>query len=399
MTHTRETSQRGLNPHRAIGKSESPVRFLRNLVHNPRKLFLRRVAFQIHLWAGILVSAYVVIIALTGAILVFEDELTSATLPAGLSRLNSAHLASIPEVMQRFQQSYPGARVGEIDTPWQAIPAYRLHAVTATGHDFNLVADPVTASLHSQPETWVNWVHDLHVYLLLGSAYGEQVNSVGAAILLLLSVTGLLLWWQGFKNWTRAMVVDLHRNWRRINFDAHHAIGIWTLAIVIWWSISGIYFGCYKQFVSVVNAISPLQGMVSPPLPQAFSSSTHRAALPVVLAAAQQASPHGRLFGLSDPSLRGTLVYAQMDLGDPGDFSHRDIVAINTTNAQVLTIWHYGQNHSAGDWFMWSMHPLHFGTLWGLGIKLVWFFLGISLAILSATGVIMYWNRYLRHRF
>ena len=139
--------------------------------------------------------------------------------------------------------------------------------------------------------------------------------------------------------------------------------------------------------------------MVPPPLPQALSSGARRATLPAVLVAAQQASPRGRLFGLSDPSLAGTLVYAQMDLRDPGDFSHRDIVAIDTTSARVLSVWHYGQNHSAGDWFMWFMHPLHFGTLWGLGIKLVWFFLGLSLAILSATGVIMYWNRYLRHRF
>ena len=59
--------------------------------------------------------------------------------------------------------------------------------------------------------------------------------------------------------------------------------------------------------------------------------------------------------------------------------------------------WHYGQNHSAGDWIMWSMHPLHFGTVWGMGCKVIWFLLGISLAILSATGVLMYWNRYLRH--
>jgi len=216
---------------------------------------------------------------------------------------------------------------------------------------------------------------------------------------LILSVTGIFLWWQGLKNWSRALTIDLRRNWRRVNFDAHHAIGFWTLAIVIWWSISGIYFGWYKQFTTAVNAISPLQGMAPPPLPTPLSSGTQRASLANVLAAAQQASPHGRLFGISDPSLSGTLVYAQMDLRAPGDFSHRDIVAIDSTNARVLSVWHYGQNHSIGDRFMWSMHPLHFGTLWGLGFKIVWFLLGLSLAILSATGVIMYWNRYLRHRF
>jgi uncharacterized iron-regulated membrane protein len=45
------------------------------------------------------------------------------------------------------------------------------------------------------------------------------------------------------------------------------------------------------------------------------------------------------------------------------------------------------------------MHPLHFGTLWGLPIKILWCLFGISLAVLSATGVLMYWNRYLGKRW
>jgi uncharacterized iron-regulated membrane protein len=374
------------------------VSFLRNLVHNPRKLFLRKAAFQIHLWAGLIISIYVIIIALTGAILVFEDELTSTTLPAGLSAYDPADVASIPTVMKEFQQAYPGARVNDIYTPWPVIPAYRLDAVSADGRVFNVVADARTGSLRTRPRTWVSWVYDLHVFLLLGSAYGEQVNAVGAAILLLLCITGMLLWWQGLKNWPRALIIDLRRGWRRINFDAHHAIGFWTLGIVLWWSVSGFYFGFYKQFVAVVDAISPLQGMASPPLPKPLSSGTQRATLSEVLTAAQQASPQGRLFSISNPSLTETLAYAQMDLRAPADFSHRDIVAIDTTNARVLTVWHYGQNHSAGDWLLWSMHPLHFGTVWGLGFKVIWFLLGLSLAVLTATGVVMYWNRYLRHR-
>ncbi|HTF66243.1 MAG TPA: PepSY-associated TM helix domain-containing protein [Edaphobacter sp.] len=55
------------------------------------------------------------------------------------------------------------------------------------------------------------------------------------------------------------------------------------------------------------------------------------------------------------------------------------------------------EGHSE-TWIMWSMHPLHFGTLWGMPFKILWFLLGLSLAVLSVTGVLMYWNRYLRHK-
>ena len=371
---------------------------LHTALHNPRKLFLRRALFQIHLWSGLFLSLYVIVIALTGSLLVFENELTHTTLPAHLSAFDAAHTATIPTVMQAFAHAYPTAHVTDINTPWPTIPAYTLIAVTNTGRHFTLIADPVTATLHPQPRTWVNWVHDLHAFLLLNPAYGEQVNAIGAAILLLLCLTGILLWWQGLARWTRALTINFRTNWRRINFDLHHAIGFWTLFLVFWWSISGIYFGFYKQVVAAANAISPVQGMHAPSLPADTPTGPHRASLQSILDAAQAASPHGRLFSLSDPSLTTTTAYAQMDLRAPADFSHRDILAISTVNAQVLTDWHYGANHTLGDWFLWSQHPLHFGTLWGLPIKILWFLLGLSLAVLTATGLLMYWNRYLRHK-
>jgi uncharacterized iron-regulated membrane protein len=372
--------------------------FFRNLVHHPRKLFLRKALFQIHLWAGIALSLYVVIIAVTGSVLVFEDELTATTLPPGLSKYDSARIAPIPEVMRAFDAACPGCTASSLTTPSPTVPAYQILAADAQQRELGFVADPTTGAIHRQPRTWVNWVHDLHIYLLLGSAHGEQVNGAGAAILLLLSISGIFLWWPGVKNWTRGLRIGLRHNWRRINFDAHQAIGFWTLAIVCWWGISGVYFGWFRQFEAAVNAVFPLRGMLAPELPP-LPLANHRATLASVVAAAQQASPSGRLFGLSDPSLAGRVVYAQMDLRAPGDFSHRDIVTIDTASARILTVWHYGRNRTLGDWIMWSMHPLHFGTLWGLPFKILWFLLGLSLAVLSVTGLLMYWNRYLRHRF
>jgi uncharacterized iron-regulated membrane protein len=371
---------------------------LHTALHNPRKLFLRRALFQIHLWSGLLLSLYVIMIALTGSLLVFEHELTHTTLPPHLSPYDPAHTASIPTVMAAFSRAYPTAHVTDIDTPWPTIPAYILIAVSASGQQFTLIADPTTATLHLQPRTWLQWVHDLHVFLLLSShSTGEQLNAIAAAVLLLLCVTGILLWWQGLSRWTRGLRFSFRNNWRRLNFDLHHAIGFWTLFIVFWWSLSGFYFGYYKLVVAAVNTVSPVQGMHAPNLPADTPTGTHRVSLQAVLDAAQAASPHGRLFSISDPSLLGTSAYAQMDLRAPSDFSHRDIVAISTVNARLLTDWHYGTNHTLADWFLWSQHPLHFGNLWGLPIKILYVLLGLSLALLTATGLLMYWNRYLRH--
>ncbi|HEY2038214.1 MAG TPA: PepSY-associated TM helix domain-containing protein, partial [Edaphobacter sp.] len=171
--------------------------FLRTSVHHPRKLWLRKALFQVHLWVGIALSLYLVVIALTGAILVFEDELTSTTLPSGLHSYEAARLASVTMVVDHFRATYPGSKIDYLVLPTKTIPAFRLQAVDLQHKEFNLAADPVTGELHVQPRNWLNVVHDLHIYLLLGEAHGAQVNAVGASALLLLAISGLVLWWPG----------------------------------------------------------------------------------------------------------------------------------------------------------------------------------------------------------
>jgi uncharacterized iron-regulated membrane protein len=372
--------------------------FFQSLIHNPRKLWLRRALFQIHLWAGVLLSLYVVVIALTGSVLVFRSELVRTQLPRSLHQYNSDRIVPIATVLQNEQAAFPGSKIDSIVTPSVHAPAYILTATDSFKHPLTLVADPVDGSLHVQPRTWLDWIYDLHVYLLLGKAYGMQVNGVGAMFLLLLTFTGLALWWPGVRTWTRGLRVSFRHNWRRINFDTHSALGFWTVFLVAWWAFSGIYFAWYRPVSAAVAIISPLQGMVTPAKRTGPVSTGSHASLQQMLAAIHDASPDGHLYSLSDPMLSGATVYALVDLRLPGDFSHRDIVCLSTVDAQVLSIWHYGDNHTVGDWILWAMHPLHFGTLWGMTVKIIWALAGVALAALSVTGLLMYWNRFLRHR-
>jgi uncharacterized iron-regulated membrane protein len=56
-------------------------------------------------------------------------------------------------------------------------------------------------------------------------------------------------------------------------------------------------------------------------------------------------------------------------------------------------------NRTVGDWIIWSMVPLHFGTQWGFTVKILWAVLGLSIPILTVTSFLMYWNRYLSKKW
>ncbi len=149
---------------------------LRTLVHHPRKLWLRRTLFQVHLWVGVLLSLYIVMIALTGSILVFRTELTRALLPKTLAPYAADSVSPIAIVLEHFRTAYPEARLENIQMPSPQMPAFLLSATDRHQHPFTLLAHPVTADLRLQPRTWLYWTYELHANLLLGEAHGVQVN-------------------------------------------------------------------------------------------------------------------------------------------------------------------------------------------------------------------------------
>src|SRR5579863_3259121 len=51
-------------------------------VRQPQKVWLRRLLFQVHLWSGITLGIYIVMMSVTGSVLVYSNELYKAATPA-----------------------------------------------------------------------------------------------------------------------------------------------------------------------------------------------------------------------------------------------------------------------------------------------------------------------------
>jgi len=368
---------------------------LRTILHHPRKLWLRRALFQIHLWLGVLLSLYVIVIGLSGSILVFEDEIRQLSLQH--VPFDQAHIAPASTVISHARSGFPALQLTFITPPQKQNPVWTLYMVDAHGRDKTIHADAASgAPFTHQRKLLIDDVLDLHVNLLMGRT-GFIVNCTAGMGLLILAISGAILWWPGVKLWTRGLFVSLHRKWKRVNYDAHNAVGIWALLIISWWGITAVYFLFPAMVSEVVNAVSPLVGMKEPQVADPPQSSTV-ASIDDILASQQAISP-GYLSTIRLPDKPGDKVILYVDRLRPGDFTHRDIDTFDGHTGKLLTVWHYGENKSLGDWFLWLMYPLHFGTLWGLPIKMLWALLGLSLPVLSVTGLLMYWNRYLGKRW
>jgi uncharacterized iron-regulated membrane protein len=114
---------------------------------------------------------------------------------------------------------------------------------------------------------------------------------------------------------------------------------------------------------------------------------------------AQRQSPRGHLEGVFYGQGPKPIFTIYMAKGVMGDYSNADFVYFEQRSNRHLYTWRRGDNHTLGDWFIWLIAPLHFGTTWGEGVKVVWALLGLALPALTITGLIMYWNRWLGKRW
>ncbi len=93
----------------------------------------------------------------------------------------------------------------------------------------------------------IEWLVDVHANLL-GGKTGRMVNGIGALSLVVLCVTGAVIWWPGTRHWRRSLTVDWRTSFARINWDLHSALGFWAFPFVIVWAVSGTYFAFPQLF-------------------------------------------------------------------------------------------------------------------------------------------------------
>ena len=356
---------------------------------------LRRALFQIHLWTGVAIALYAVVASVTGAALVFRIHLQRAAHPELLTAGSDGPQAHIATVLESVRDAYPRGRVSGVDAPTTVRPTH-LAYVTEGGRFRTVLIDPVTALVLGElPEhSAVRTLQDLHFDLLAGPT-GRVVNGIGALCLLLLCLTGVFIWWPERAGWRRALTVDWRRPWRRVTWELHGAVGIWTLVLTAGWAVTGAYFVFPDQFRAAVDRISPLTAAVRPP----------------------QSSPAGAASG-AGPTWRELIESARS--AEPDAFVARVVVpAGDEAPFQVLFTDHRptrlgarylrtvyldqytgerlaapaAERRTLGDTVIALVGPVHFGNFGGVGVRLVWLVAGLAPAVLAVTGLILWWTR------
>ena len=85
----------------------------------PRKVFWRKALFQVHLWLGVILGLYFVVVALTGSIIVYKKEIERSQIPH-LTRVEPlAQRQSFSAMVSKVKTAYPDASLSNVYLYWQ----------------------------------------------------------------------------------------------------------------------------------------------------------------------------------------------------------------------------------------------------------------------------------------
>ena len=375
---------------------------------------IRNAFVWLHRYLGLTILAFLIVAGVTGSVLVFREPLDAAfnsdlsAIPAGGHVLAPARVADI------VQRTHPEWRITEAPLRLKPDEAMMLAVAPATpgaALGFNQVfVDPHDGHVIGTRENRPGWGrrHIMEGILqfhqnLLASTIGRWFMGIVAIGWLISNLVGLYLtfptlgpFWQ---RWGKIWLIRRGTRFPRFCLDLHRAGGLWLFLGFLILAITSVEMNFYDElFVPAVNAIwapapSPFDAgaSIAPKGHQAARNFEESLAAAKPLAARSHPgwvpvfttySPRLGLYGVSFIP-RSADTYSRLG---PAAYYFNDV-----TGAFVYRDDPYEEG--ARGAIMRSLYPLHSGRIWGWPTRILAFVLGLATAILSLTGLYVWWRK------
>jgi len=367
---------------------------------------MRGFCVILHRYIGLATALFLVLLGLTGSVLAWREPVSAWLAPALYEAPARGSLLSPQQLAQRIVDADPRAQVVffPLDSKEGKGLAVHVGPRDSLGYD-TLWLDPVsgkelgrTDSESALPttRTLVDWLYHLHRQLAIPGRWGVWILGIVSLIWFVDCFIGAYLTFPRshavLRRWGPAWKV---RN-TRLNYDLHRAGGLWPWLLLAMMALSGVYLTLYNEvFMPVLRTVATVtrEPFDSPPPPSDSTPSavtlSQAAAIATNVAHSRNwtATPDGTYH---DVARRFWFVYFEKSGSDWATAGSYGVFVDDRSGAVTYLRTPKG---TAADAFVNWLGALHMGTVFGAPYKVVLFLLGLVVAGLSATGVIIWWRK------
>ena len=386
---------------------------------------MRPVLVRLHRWFGIGIALFLFVSGITGAVIAWNRELDAALNPEFYYARTQAPALLPLDIANRVEAADPRLHITylslgvEPGSTLQVRVEGRLDPATQAPYElgFNQLAiDPATGIIQARREwgalsvTRLNvmpFLYQFHYTLYLpttasGIAIGVWLLGIVGIVWLFDSVIALVLAFPSPKTWRKSLMFRVRRGGYALVFDLHRSGGVWVWAMLGVIALTSISMNLEKPVmrpvVSFFSTLAPApESMAQPMRPGAAPLSRERIVELAAIAGRKMRleSAPGATFEVAALNLYGVGYFAPGGDYDIHGLGNAWTYWDATTGQQVGGS--VPGRGSAGDIFMQSQFPLHSGRIVGLPGRIAISFMGLMVALLSATGLVI-WMKKLKAR-
>jgi len=341
-------------------------------------------ALHAHAAIGLLASALLYLVCLTGTVVVFYQEWQrieqpdapemSAIAPEAVQKAAAAVLAS--------EKDRPGTTHLYVHMP---VPGLPRTTITTDSQAVHVKADGTIAG--PEENAWSEFLLGAHYALNIPGLVGMTIVGILGVLIVALSLSGVIAHPRIFRDAFRLRARD---NRGAGLADWHNRLGVWSLPFALAIALTGAMIGLgsvgayglatafYKGDVEA--AYAPIFGGEAAPDPKAAPLAD--IAAPLVWIAAEHPEARPTYVIVHDPQTRGQ--HVQIIAEHPQRLIYGETYNFDADGrfkgAAGLADGHLGQQLAA------STYNLHFGNYGGLPVKLAYIVFGLALTVVVATG-------------
>lgn len=341
---------------------------------------------RIHRWVALVLGAFIVLVGLTGAALVFRDELTPVFTPAAKVPAGPVSPGAYERILRAARVAEPHAGSLDIVMSPRADRAAEV-IVHRPASDRYLLVDPRDGSVAADSEReWLPFatLYQLHRRLLLGAPGEYAVGIVGLA-LAFLAASGVVMWWP--RKAAYAFRVRWNGDRLAVSYDLHKCIGAAFALVLVVNATIGSMMAFDEASVAFVNGVS---GSRAPAPVPAASSNALAGGRPLdeIVAAAERALPEGTVRRVTIREGHSPVVVRKRLPGDQ-ETNGMNRVYVDAASATVLQAKLQRDMPPGNAMFEW-LFPLHTGTLVGAPYRLLLVLAGCVPLLSLVTGLIVW---------
>lgn len=369
--------------------------------------YIKAALHQIYSIAGLVLALLLALIALTGAIMSFEDEIGDY-LNSGIMQVAPRQVPALmpDELVARLKAGQDLGKVSAVTLSSDPAAAVRVRFARDEqgARPTSLYVDPYDAHVLGAPrgEEFFATVRRLHRWLLIpgdAKGWGRQITGIAALGLIVMLISGLVLRWPrragSVKMWLKP---NLGLSGRGLHRSLHAVIGTWVLPVYLVMTLTGLWysFDWYKDgVVWLLSRPHVAAAKMQPKQPRAAGRPEPVQAVGFDRAWSTLQHEEGDRFSkalLTLPAGPGTVIRIRSWPKDSTLDTTRDEFRVDAVTGQVISAERYADK-TFGEKIIASVLDIHRGAFLGWPGKLAFMIAAALMPLFSVTGILLYLSR------